>query len=188
MGSGTWPRQGVTPTVHLSANQQMIPSRLHDLDRKGLAIHTSPVNISRRPPQYLSRIAYVRGRDNRTCPYNRQRTSAPLDRTSACTMLAREQGGDNLLWSRVNVRAIQFLAKHHPHAFPESVSSAARSVSGIYTAECEVRVSPTIKAKTPDIRTALALIGFRGRAAVRSVILHNIEICCTKQLQVEQPP
>jgi hypothetical protein len=36
-------------------------------------------------------------------------------------------------------------------------------MSGIFTAECEARFSPRKLVKTPDIRTAPALIGFRGR-------------------------
>ncbi len=57
-------------------------------------------------PQNLPRIAYVRGRINRTCPYNRQRTSAPLDQTSACTMRSPGGGGDNLLQTMVNRGAV----------------------------------------------------------------------------------
>jgi hypothetical protein len=44
-------------------------------------------------------------------------------------------------------------------------------MSGIFTTACEARFCPTAKVKTPDIRTARALIGFRGRVRRGPIIV-----------------
>jgi hypothetical protein len=60
---------------------------------------------------------------------------------------------------------------------------SSNRMSGIFPAECEARTSPTSTVKTPDIRTARALFGFRGRVRMG----WRIELPCLEASLVLSP-